>query len=67
MQEGWRRERLESAAAIANISDFVSGLADGYETEVGERGVQLSGPLAHPAHTRTIAGARLRTRGGRIG
>ena len=37
------RERVVAAAAIANAHDFVCGLPEGYQTGVGERGVQLSG------------------------
>ena len=35
--------RVRSAAARAGIADFVESLPDGYETQVGERGVRLSG------------------------
>jgi subfamily B ATP-binding cassette protein MsbA len=32
-----------AAAKIANIHDFISGLSEGYQNEIGERGVTLSG------------------------
>jgi ATP-binding cassette subfamily B protein len=34
---------IRSAAQIAQIGDFIEGLAEGYKTEVGERGLKLSG------------------------
>ncbi len=36
-------EELISSAKKANIHDFIMTLKDGYDTEVGERGVRLSG------------------------
>jgi ATP-binding cassette subfamily B protein len=36
-------ERVRSAARQAQLADFIEGLADGYRTRVGERGVRLSG------------------------
>ncbi|EGC45129.1 multidrug resistance protein [Histoplasma capsulatum var. duboisii H88] len=37
------RERIENAARMANAHDFILGLPEGYETNVGERGFLLSG------------------------
>ncbi|HET8948832.1 MAG TPA: ATP-binding cassette domain-containing protein, partial [Candidatus Polarisedimenticolia bacterium] len=37
------RQEVEAAARAAHIHDFVVGLPDGYETQVGERGLKLSG------------------------
>ena len=34
---------IEAAAQAANIHNFITGLADGYDTVVGERGYRLSG------------------------
>jgi ATP-binding cassette subfamily B protein len=36
-------DEIVAAATAANIDEFVSGLPDGYETMVGERGYRLSG------------------------
>jgi len=36
-------EEVRAAATAARIDDFIMRLPDGYETEVGERGVTLSG------------------------
>jgi len=37
------REEVERAARAAHIHDFIMGMPDRYETEVGERGLKLSG------------------------
>ncbi|MDP6422902.1 MAG: ABC transporter ATP-binding protein [SAR202 cluster bacterium] len=40
---GASQTEIEAAARAANIHEFVSGLRDGYDTLVGERGMRLSG------------------------
>jgi ATP-binding cassette, subfamily B, heavy metal transporter len=42
-REGASDAEVEAAARAARIHDFVTGLPDGYETVVGERGLKLSG------------------------
>ena len=37
------REAIERAANEAQAHEFITGFSDGYDTEVGERGVTLSG------------------------
>jgi ATP-binding cassette subfamily B protein len=40
---GASQAEVEEAARKANAHDFITGFPDGYQTVVGERGVQLSG------------------------
>lgn len=40
---GASEDEIAAAAASANAHEFVSGLPDGYETLVGDRGMRLSG------------------------
>lgn len=37
------KEEIEAAAKAANAHDFITQLTDGYETKLGDRGVNLSG------------------------
>ena len=37
------QEELEEACKVANIHDMIAGLEKGYDTEVGNRGLKLSG------------------------
>jgi ATP-binding cassette, subfamily B, heavy metal transporter len=37
------KDELEAAAALAQIDSFIKSLPEGYETQVGERGLKLSG------------------------
>ncbi|MBT4711579.1 MAG: ABC transporter ATP-binding protein/permease [Alphaproteobacteria bacterium] len=37
------QDQVENAAKLAQINDFATGLPDGYDTVVGERGLKLSG------------------------
>ncbi|CAI5997677.1 unnamed protein product [Closterium sp. NIES-65] len=42
-KDGVTMEEVEAAAKAANAHGFISGLPEGYNTQVGERGVQMSG------------------------
>jgi len=40
---GATREEIIEASKLANAHDFIMSLPDGYETDIGQRGVKLSG------------------------
>ena len=40
---GATQDEIEEAARAAQIHDFIAGLPSGYDTQVGERGLKLSG------------------------
>jgi ABC-type transport system involved in Fe-S cluster assembly fused permease/ATPase subunit len=42
-KHGCTQQQIEDAARVAHLHDFIMSLPDGYETQVGERGVKLSG------------------------
>jgi ATP-binding cassette subfamily B protein len=42
-KHGSTQRQIEDAARVAHLHDFIMSLPDGYETQVGERGVKLSG------------------------
>jgi ABC-type transport system involved in Fe-S cluster assembly fused permease/ATPase subunit len=42
-REGATQDQIEAAARAARIHDFIMSLPEGYQTQVGERGLKLSG------------------------
>lgn len=45
-QENASMDQIINAAKVAEIHDFINGLPKGYDTQVGERGINLSGGQA---------------------
>jgi ABC-type multidrug transport system fused ATPase/permease subunit len=41
--DSFKSEAIEEAARLAQLHDFVAGLPEGYDTQVGDRGLRLSG------------------------
>lgn len=39
----WSQDEIEAAAAVANATSFIEELANGYDTQLGDRGIRLSG------------------------
>ena len=58
---GATQAEIEQAARVARIHDFVAALPDGYGTQVGERGLKLSG-----GEKQRVAIARVMLKGPRI-
>ncbi|MDE1932260.1 MAG: ATP-binding cassette domain-containing protein, partial [Alphaproteobacteria bacterium] len=58
---GATQAEIEQAARVARIHDFVATLPDGYRTQVGERGLKLSG-----GEKQRVAIARVMLKGPRI-
>ncbi|MBU6507926.1 MAG: ABC transporter ATP-binding protein/permease [Alphaproteobacteria bacterium] len=58
---GATQAEIEGAANVARIHDFVAALPDGYKTQVGERGLKLSG-----GEKQRVAIARVMLKGPRI-
>jgi ABC-type transport system involved in Fe-S cluster assembly fused permease/ATPase subunit len=42
-KHGCTQQEIEEAARVAHLHEFIVGMPDGYNTQVGERGVKLSG------------------------
>src|SRR5215469_11749019 len=58
---GATQAEIEHAARVARIHDFVAAVPDGYKTQVGERGLKLSG-----GEKQRVAIARVMLKGPRI-
>ena len=43
LTEKEKTKKIQHAAKLANISEFIDSLPDGYDTKVGEKGLKLSG------------------------
>lgn len=42
-EDEWDDKAIETAAKLSNAHKFITELKDGYKTQTGEKGVQMSG------------------------